>query len=296
MIRVIKRGELCLTCSRFYSRYIAADGLVIKNDKVLLIKRKQGTRQSGSWALPGGYLNWNESLEDCVLREIKEETGIKGEVIRLFGVYSHPQRDKDNYQNVTAVYIVKPLSDDLIVDKKEIEKADWFESKSLPKLIAFDHRKIIKEFFKIFKPAIKNALAIGVGVIIKKDKRILLLKRKGSHGSGQWSLPGGYLDFGESLKKCAVREVFEETGLIIKKNDLKFIALSEQMEYIRTDGKHCITVGFVVDYQGHKQPEIKEPDKCDKIAWFNIDNLPRNLFVPSQDNINNLKNNIIFSE
>ena len=59
----------------------------------------------------------------------------------------------------------------------------------------------------------ENRPRIGVVVIIKKDNKILFGKRKGSHGEGSWSFPGGHLEFNENIEDCAVREVLEETGI-----------------------------------------------------------------------------------
>lgn len=136
---------------------------------------------------------------------------------------------------------------------------------------------------------------IGVGIIIKKGDKILLLKRKGSHGQGQWALPGGYQEFAESLKACAIREVKEETGLKIRKKDLKFVSLSEQKEFIKTDGKHFITVGFLIEYKGKKSPQIGEPEKCERLAWFDLEHLPKPLFSPSRDSLRNFKKKRFFA-
>jgi 8-oxo-dGTP diphosphatase len=57
---------------------------------------------------------------------------------------------------------------------------------------------------------------VGIGVIILKNGRVLLGKRKSSHGTGTWHFPGGHLEFGESLEDCSRREVLEETGMKIK--------------------------------------------------------------------------------
>jgi len=130
---------------------------------------------------------------------------------------------------------------------------------------------------------------IGVGIIIKKGKKIVLLKRKGSHGEGEWCLPGGWLEFGETFKNCAVREIKEETGLETNQEELNFISLSEELDYLQSDGKHCLTVGFIVNYHGVKKPKICEPDKSVAIGWFDLDSLPTPLFVPSKDIIDNFQ-------
>ncbi len=55
---------------------------------------------------------------------------------------------------------------------------------------------------------------VGVGVIVVRTGRVLLGLRQGSHGEGTWALPGGHLEFGETVPACAARELLEETGLV----------------------------------------------------------------------------------
>jgi 8-oxo-dGTP diphosphatase len=57
---------------------------------------------------------------------------------------------------------------------------------------------------------------VGVGVAVLTKNGYVLLQRKGSHGAGEWSFPGGHLEFGETVIQCAIRETFEETGLILE--------------------------------------------------------------------------------
>lgn len=84
---------------------------------------------------------------------------------------------------------------------------------------------------------------IGVGVIVVKEGKILMGKRKGSHGTGLWAFPGGHLEFGESVSECATRELEEETGL-----KALSIRLGPWIENMMDHGKkHYITLIAIVD-------------------------------------------------
>jgi len=116
---------------------------------------------------------------------------------------------------------------------------------------------------------------IGIGVIIIRDGKILLGKRRNAHGAGSWCCPGGHLEYGESLEDCARREVREETGLEIENvrrgtftNDL-----------FAAEGKHYVTLFMLADCpQG--TPLRREPEKCETWDWFAEGALPRPLFLP----------------
>ncbi len=115
---------------------------------------------------------------------------------------------------------------------------------------------------------------IGVGVIIIKDKCVLLGKRKNSHGEGSWAFPGGHLEYGESPEECAVRETLEETGIEI--NNIRKGPFTN--DFFAKEGKHYITLFMLADHV-RGDPEIKEPHKCEEWRWFNWDALPEPLFL-----------------
>ena len=119
---------------------------------------------------------------------------------------------------------------------------------------------------------------VGIGVLVIRGQQVLLLLRNGSHGSGEWCCPGGHLELGESFEEAARLEVREETGLEIE--SAKVISLTNDLEHIDTDDKHYITVGLLVtDFTG--QEEIMEPNKCQGMDWFDLDDLPSPLFAPT---------------
>ena len=118
-----------------------------------------------------------------------------------------------------------------------------------------------------------------VGVIITNESgEVLLGKRKGAHGAGEWGLPGGKMDFGESVKEAALREVKEETGLTVTFEQIA--GINDDFEWI-DDGRQYLTMIINVSSTG-KTPEICEPHKCEQWRWFTHDDLPENMFSPTK--------------
>ena len=116
---------------------------------------------------------------------------------------------------------------------------------------------------------------IGIGVFVIKDGKFLMGQRKNSHGDGTWSVPGGHLDFGESIEHGAAREMFEETGIRIK--NLKIVGICNDL--FKKEDKHYVTIWVISEWKSGKE-KIKEPDKFIKQGWFNFRNLPKPLFLP----------------
>ncbi len=124
----------------------------------------------------------------------------------------------------------------------------------------------------------------GVGVIIKNSiGQILVGKRISSHAP-YYSIPGGHLEEGESLEDCGIREIFEETGLVINTEDIKVIGITNDLETFKESGRHYISVILYTDcFKG--DPELKEADKCEGWIWVNPENLPLPHFEASRKGI-----------
>lgn len=121
---------------------------------------------------------------------------------------------------------------------------------------------------------VKKKPSIGVGVVVINDGKVLLGKRKGAHGVGDWSFAGGHLELKESVEECAKRELEEETGL--KALSLK---LGPWTEDVIENDKHYVTLFvFVNAFEG--EPKLLEPNKCEGWKWFDWKNLPSPLFLP----------------
>ena len=112
---------------------------------------------------------------------------------------------------------------------------------------------------------------IGVGAMIMREGRVILGRRKGAHGAGTYAWCGGYLEFGETLEACAIREVREETGLAVV--SLKLLCVSNIIAY----DKHYIDFEFLTEVEpGDLQ--VLEPDRIDSWNWYDLDGLPSPLF------------------
>lgn len=116
---------------------------------------------------------------------------------------------------------------------------------------------------------------VGVAAIIVRDGKMLLGKRKGSHGEGDWCFPGGHLECGETVEDCALREAMEETGLKIRVTGRAPFT----DDFFRKDSKYYITL-FVVAKIESGVLENREPHKCLGWEWFSWDKLPNPLFLP----------------
>lgn len=113
---------------------------------------------------------------------------------------------------------------------------------------------------------------VGIGVMILKDGRVLLGKRKNAHGAGEYSFPGGHLEYMESFETCARRETMEEAGIEI--DNVRFLFLGNLKTYAP---KHYAHIQLVADWKSG-EPQLLEPEKCEGWGWYPLDALPSPCF------------------
>jgi len=129
------------TSSHLSNPIPTADLIIEYNRGIVLIKRKNPPE---GWALPGGFVEYGESLETAAVREAKEETGLDVELLRQFHTYSDPKRDP-RHHTITTVFIAKAKGKAIAGD--DAKEIGVFSKDILPDQIAFDHRDIINDYF-----------------------------------------------------------------------------------------------------------------------------------------------------
>lgn len=121
---------------------VTADIIIELGDRgIVLVKRKKPPL---GWALPGGFVNYGESLEDAAIREAKEETSLDIKLTRQLHTYSSPDRDPRGHTITTVFVATASGTPRASSDAQEIE---IFKRSVIPKNMAFDHKKILDDYF-----------------------------------------------------------------------------------------------------------------------------------------------------
>jgi 8-oxo-dGTP diphosphatase len=141
-----KDGLCCPECGTVVKEYRnpspTVDIIIEQGEGVVLILRHNDPRQ---WAIPGGYCDYGESLEEAAVREAREETGLEVELIEQFHTYSDPRRDPRQH-NITTVYIARSTGGTLQA-QDDAQEIGVFPEDALPAELAFDHDQILRDYF-----------------------------------------------------------------------------------------------------------------------------------------------------
>ncbi|MBE6485842.1 MAG: NUDIX hydrolase [Methanosphaera stadtmanae] len=129
--------------TKYKNPALTVDTLILEDNKIILIKRLNNPFKD-YWAIPGGFVEYGEKVEDAAVREAKEETGLDIELTKLVGVYSDPDRDPRGH-TVTIAFLSKIIGGTLKSDSdaKDAKFLDINELKNMK--LAFDHKEILKD-------------------------------------------------------------------------------------------------------------------------------------------------------
>lgn len=123
----------------------AVDAIIERGNAIVLVKRRLPPFR-GTWTLPGGFLDYGETVEHAAEREAKEETSLKIKLKELLGVYSSPKRDPREH-TVSAVFVASVAGGKLKAGDDAIE-TKWFPLSAVPRRLAFDHSQIFRDYLK----------------------------------------------------------------------------------------------------------------------------------------------------
>jgi 8-oxo-dGTP diphosphatase len=122
---------------------LTVDAILRTPEGIVLIRRKNEPFK-GAWALPGGFVDYGETIEAALIREVEEETGLKVESCRQFHVYSDP--DRDPRQHIVSVVFIA-AANGTPEGRDDAAEARVFPLDALPEELAFDHRQILTDYF-----------------------------------------------------------------------------------------------------------------------------------------------------
>ncbi|WXG45160.1 MAG: NUDIX hydrolase [Candidatus Atabeyarchaeum deiterrae] len=120
---------------------LTVDIIIVRKDGSVVLVKRLNPPFKGEWAIPGGFVEYGETVEAAAMREAKEETGIDVQLTRIVGVYSRPDRDPRGH-TVSVCYLARELGGELRADT-DAKEARSFNRNSLPRRLAFDHDQML---------------------------------------------------------------------------------------------------------------------------------------------------------
>jgi 8-oxo-dGTP diphosphatase len=136
-------NQPCPHCGRYANRRPAVDAIIIRDNQLLLIRRGAEPFK-GLWALPGGGIDYNQTVEDAVRNEVQEEVGLVVKSTKFLNIYSDPARDP--HQSITLAYLVAVEGEPQA--GSDAISYEFFSLEDIPTILAFDHRQIIDDYLK----------------------------------------------------------------------------------------------------------------------------------------------------
>lgn len=166
------------TVTTYRNPFPTVDIIIRQGDRIVLVERKNEPK---GWALPGGFVDYGESLEHAARREAEEETGLELEALRQFGAYSDPNRDPRQH-NISFVFTAE--GGGRLRGGDDAARARFFALNDLPESLCFDHDQILSDYRgatadKASPPAVSFIAESGTGKTSLLEKVVRNLKERG---------------------------------------------------------------------------------------------------------------------
>lgn len=260
-------------------RFMVAIGAVIehaKTGKILLLQRTNDQDwNSGEWEVTYGRIDQFEDTETGLKREVREEVGITdlllGKAFSVWHIFRGPE--KANNELIGITYHCITHQDEPILSS-EHQAFKWVTPEQALDLIKVEGiRRDVQRFIELkaeTKKLIgKEVIGVGVGALIFNDKDELLLTKRGEKAKnerGKWEIPGGAVEFGETIANALKREIKEELDIEIEVGEM--LRLCDHI--IEDEGQHWVSPTYICKIASG-EPTNMEPGKCDEIRWVSLD-------------------------
>jgi mutator protein MutT len=260
-------------------RFMVAVGAVIehaKTGKILLLQRASDLDwQPGEWEIGYGRIDQFEDAETGLRREVREEVGITdlliGKVFSIWHIFRGPEKAANELIGITYHCITHHDQPTL---SKEHQAFKWVTAEEALELVTVEGiRRDIQRFIELKAETKKligrEVIGVGVGALIFNDDGKLLLTKRGQKAKnerGKWEIPGGSVEFGETVAQALKREVKEELDIEIKVGEM--VQLCDHI--IEDEGQHWVSPSYICKLVAG-EPTIMEPEKCDEIRWVSLE-------------------------
>lgn len=280
-------------------RFMVATGAIIeheKSGKILIIQRAfDQDWQAGEWEICYGRIDQFEDTVRGLQRELSEELGLTelnvGDVLSVWHIFRGPEKAESELIGIT--YHCTTSTDDISLSHEHVAYR-WVSPNEALELIKVDG--IRRDIFKFIdkkaktKAAIgKDVIGIGVGALIFNEEGKLLLSLRGKKAKnevGKWEIPGGSVEFGETIEEGIKREVKEELDVEIEVKEM--LQLCDHI--IPDENQHWVSPTYICELKSGT-PQIMEPEKCEKLGWFSIEEAEKlPLSIVTKQDIAVLKN------
>jgi 8-oxo-dGTP diphosphatase len=265
---------------------------VVVNGKILMLQLSSHKKEGGSWGVPAGKIDLNETPEQGARRELLEETGIS------LASHSH-------MQSIGQLYIRKPDMDYVyhmfkvqlerlpeILLSNEHQAYKWISSHEVQSLQIMEAgREPLEQCYKKIVKKERSGAALSVYLIVRKNDQILLLLRKNTgYGDGLYGLVSGHVEDGESATDAIIREANEEAGIELVPSQLKVV----HVMHSKTNRQNIEIFFECKEWKG--TITNKEPEKCGALEFYLKYKLPSNMVEQVEKALQAIERGEIYSE
>ena len=239
-------------------------GIVLNGNRFLVERRRSDEKSDPCIVcLPGGHVESGESTEEALKREMREELGIEVKAMEFVckDVYISCNGER---QNSTCYLVTDYEGKPTCKSAQEIFWEDAIENLTLEV-----DRKTMRKLRKMRERVYPDRPLVCVGAIIVHCGKLLLIRRREMPGRGKWTIPGGLVELGESSEQAVIREVKEETNLLVQEPELvdvvnNIIFDEEKVKY------HYVVVDYFVKVKGGK---LDAANDAVELRWVLLDDV-----------------------